>query len=102
MSKALTSWKEIARYLGKGVRTVQRWEAELGLPVRRPKQGERHVVAALPEELDAWIQQALVSRNDLVVRLREENAAVRAENKRLKAENEDLRSKGSSRRDKTP
>jgi hypothetical protein len=31
----LDSWKEIASYLGRGVRTVQRWECEEGLPVHR-------------------------------------------------------------------
>ena len=35
-SAVLSSWKDIARYMGKGVRTVQRWERHLGLPVRRP------------------------------------------------------------------
>ncbi len=30
----LNSWKEIACYLGRGVRTVQRYERDLGLPVR--------------------------------------------------------------------
>lgn len=50
----LTSWKEIASYLGKGVRTVQRWEAEFGLPVRRPGPN-RHVVHASREELDNWL-----------------------------------------------
>jgi hypothetical protein len=34
MSSTLTSWKEIGQYLGKGVRTVQRWEQQMGLPVR--------------------------------------------------------------------
>ena len=33
VDKVFSSWKEIAAYLGKGVRTVQRWEAVLGLPV---------------------------------------------------------------------
>jgi hypothetical protein len=28
----LNSWKEIAAYLNRGIRTVQRWEAELGMP----------------------------------------------------------------------
>jgi hypothetical protein len=50
----LTSWKEIGRYLGKGVRTVQRWERESGLPVRRPLGHPRRAVLALPEELDTW------------------------------------------------
>ena len=35
-SAVLSSWKDIAKYMGKGVRTVQRWERHLGLPVRRP------------------------------------------------------------------
>jgi hypothetical protein len=29
----LNGWKEIAAYVGKGVRTVQRWEKAHGLPV---------------------------------------------------------------------
>jgi hypothetical protein len=32
----LSSWKDIANHLGKGLRTVQRWELEGGLPVHRP------------------------------------------------------------------
>lgn len=51
----LTSWKDIARYLGKGVRTVQRWEQEFGLPVRRPLGSVRNAVLARPSDLDAWI-----------------------------------------------
>ena len=35
-SSVLNSWKEIASYLGRSVRTVQRWEREFGLPVHRP------------------------------------------------------------------
>ena len=31
----LQSWKEIANYFGRGVRTVRRWEKEEGLPVHR-------------------------------------------------------------------
>jgi len=54
MSKILTSWKEIGQYLGKGVRTVQRWEREAGLPVRRQDHPSRPAVLAIPEELDAW------------------------------------------------
>ena len=55
MSIALSSWKEIAAYLGKGVRTVQRWEHQFGLPVRRPS-ARSHVIFAIPEELDAWLK----------------------------------------------
>ncbi len=51
----LSSWKEIAAYVGRGVRTVQRWELILGFPVRRPYQHLRSAVLALPEEIDAWV-----------------------------------------------
>ncbi len=50
-SDRLTGWKEIANYIGKGVRTAQRWEQQFGLPVHRIG-GE--VVFALRSEIDAW------------------------------------------------
>jgi phage terminase Nu1 subunit (DNA packaging protein) len=62
MPKVLTSWKEIAQYLGKGVRTVQRWEQYFGLPVRRPNADCHHAVLALPEELDAWLVERTRTR----------------------------------------
>jgi hypothetical protein len=54
-SQILGSWKEIAAYLGKGVRTVQRWEQLHGLPVRRPNGAPRGVVYSSREELDHWL-----------------------------------------------
>jgi hypothetical protein len=51
----LSGWKEIANYLGKGVRTVQRYEWELQLPVRRPAGKPRGSVIATREELEAWV-----------------------------------------------
>src|ERR1700752_2326255 len=51
----LSGWKDIARYLGKGVRTVQRYERELRLPVRRPSGKARGSVLATRAELDAWV-----------------------------------------------
>ena len=61
-SRTLGSWKEIAAYLGKGVRTVQRWEHQLGLPVRRPDSLNRGVVSATPEELDQWLRSRWTRR----------------------------------------
>jgi len=55
-SPILTSWKEIAQYAGKAVRTVQRWERELDFPVRRTKTGRKSSVLAVPGEIDAWVQ----------------------------------------------
>jgi len=54
----LSGWKEIATYLGKGVRTVQRQERGLGLPVRRPAGRIRAAVVATKAELDGWIAAA--------------------------------------------
>ncbi len=56
-SPLLGSWRQIAAYLGNGVRTVQRWERDLSLPVRRPVPNNQRVVVAVPAELDAWVQQ---------------------------------------------
>jgi hypothetical protein len=55
-SAVLNSWKEIAAYLGRGVRTVQRYEHDLRLPVRRPRGTSRSAVIALTDELDAWLR----------------------------------------------
>jgi hypothetical protein len=51
----LTSWKEIAAYMRAGVRTVQRYEREFGLPVRRPTGKSRGSVMATRAEIDAWV-----------------------------------------------
>ena len=51
------SWKEIAQYMGRGVRTMQRWEHDLGLPVHRPKGKDRSAVLAFAGELDAWLHK---------------------------------------------
>src|SRR3954471_15557227 len=53
-AQRLDSWKEIAAYLRRGSRTVQRWEREEGLPVHRLQHGKLGSVYAYPAELDAW------------------------------------------------
>ena len=50
----LRCWKEIAVYLGCGVRTAQRWERTLGLPIHRPCGGDYRIVAAFVDELRKW------------------------------------------------
>ena len=50
----LDSWKEIAAYLKRGARTVQRWEREEGLPVHRLVHNKLGSVYAYRSELDAW------------------------------------------------
>ena len=51
----LVSWKEIAAYLKRDVRTVQRWERSRGLPLHRLPGGHRRAVYAVRPELDAWL-----------------------------------------------
>jgi hypothetical protein len=71
----MSGWKDIANYLGKGVRTVQRYERALGLPIRRPGKASGYVMAT-KAELDAWTvassdRQAFQPPNSV-----EENAAL--------------------------
>jgi len=51
----LESWGEIASYLRRDIRTVQRWEKEQGLPVRRLLIGKMGQVYAFRSELDRWM-----------------------------------------------
>src|SRR5512140_2466716 len=53
--RIFSSWKEIAAFLGKGVRTVQRWERTMGLPVRRPNGVASNVVVASESDLRRWM-----------------------------------------------
>jgi len=55
--KKLDSWGEIASYLGREVRTVQRWEQTEDLPVHRHEHKKKSTVYAYAGELDAWIKQ---------------------------------------------
>jgi len=54
-SQVLTGWKHIARYLNMGVRTIQRYEGEEELPIRRLTGGPRGTVVATKTELDDWL-----------------------------------------------
>jgi hypothetical protein len=89
----LTSWKEIANHLGKGIRTVQRWEQAIGLPVRRPHGRRNGVVLAHCDEIDAWTRTHFEGRSQSELEaLRKENAALRTENKLLRERAERLSS----------
>jgi len=63
-STVLNSWKEIARYLDRGVRTVQRWEHELNLPVHRIGKGKRSPVYANVSELRFWLSTSEAARKE--------------------------------------
>ncbi|HEY2809409.1 MAG TPA: tetratricopeptide repeat protein [Steroidobacteraceae bacterium] len=50
----LDSWKQIARHLGRSVRTVRRWEQLEDLPVRRHVHTSLASVYAFKAEVEAW------------------------------------------------
>src|ERR1035437_2794521 len=56
--RKLDSWKEIATYIGRSVRTVIRWEQDNGLPVHRLPGGHHPGVFAYPCEIDEWLRSA--------------------------------------------
>jgi TolB-like protein/Tfp pilus assembly protein PilF len=57
--RTLSSWKEIASYLGRTVRTCQRFEIIMGLPVHRLDESPRAHVFAYTRELDAWLSEKI-------------------------------------------
>lgn len=66
-SDRLDSWKEIAVYLGRQVRTVQRWEKQEELPVHRHQHDKFSTVYAYKSELDEWFasRAALAASNNV-------------------------------------
>jgi hypothetical protein len=52
----LDSWKEIASFFGREVRTVQLWEKYEGLPVHRHNHVRRASVRAYRSELSDWLR----------------------------------------------
>src|SRR5215470_7292747 len=55
--RRLESWGEIASYLRREIRTVQRWERNLALPIHRLSVGKNSSVFAYPSELDKWYKE---------------------------------------------
>ena len=55
-SDRLDSWKEIAAYLDRDVRTVVRWEKRESLPVRRHVHNKQATVYASRSEIDTWLK----------------------------------------------
>lgn len=55
----LSSWKEIAAYLDRNVRTCRRWENDLGLPIHRIDERSKSSVFAYKDELDKWLDKRL-------------------------------------------
>lgn len=60
----LDSWKEIATYMRRDVKTVQRWEKREAMPVHRHLHDRLGSVYAFRNELDAWAQNRRLSQPD--------------------------------------
>ena len=71
----LNGWKEISNHIERGVRTAQRWESLLGMPVHRPALKDRSAVVAFSDELDGWLSRSSPDARDecLAVSDKEEN-----------------------------
>jgi hypothetical protein len=68
--RRLDSWKEIAMFFRREVRTVQRWERFEGLPVRRLFHRQASSVYAFASELNSWLEtRSLTSANSKVVKI---------------------------------
>jgi hypothetical protein len=70
----LNTWKEIANYMGMGVRTVQRYEELYGLPVRRINgrrsgRGNHSPVISTRSEIDAWFTARGAKGDKLLLKL---------------------------------
>jgi hypothetical protein len=65
--KILNGWKQISNHLDRGVRTAQRWEVLLGMPVHRPALKDRSAVVAFSDELESWLSRTPTeARNECV------------------------------------
>lgn len=69
-SMRVDSWKHIAHYFRRDIRTVQRWEQQEGLPVHRHSHRKSSSVYAIRRELNAWWSSRDVSSDDGKVQTR--------------------------------
>jgi adenylate cyclase len=59
----LEGWKQIAAYLKRDVRTIQRWERAEQFPVRRQMHRKLGSVLAYKDEVNRWIEQRCSLQN---------------------------------------
>ena len=76
----LSGWKDIANYMGKGVRTVQRYGRALSLPVRRVSGHPRGAVIATKSDLDSWIRSSATEQESINRSQKALNAAQESRN----------------------
>jgi len=74
----LDFWKEIAKYLNRNVRTVQRWEALESMPIHRHLHAKSGSVYAFRSELDAWRKERSFCRPSACDRTRHTQSSEKA------------------------
>ncbi len=97
--RILNGWKEISNHIERGVRTAQRWEALLGMPVHRPALKDRSAVVAFTDELDGWITRNVLDtpdangegRNESLARLHDNMNSLARHTAQLEAQTKALR-----------
>jgi len=67
LQERLSTWKEIAVYLDCDVRTCQRWERKLALPVHRfDPDSSKTRVFAYESELDEWLKKDFQTKSSRI------------------------------------
>ena len=93
--RLLTSWREIADFVGRSERTVRRWVEFYDFPIHRNDRG----VHAKSREIDEWMATPLSFRSDLdLTANRRWNADLRMDAKEAVARSRDLRKQAQSER----
>lgn len=82
--KRLDSWKAIAEFLGRSLRTVQRWHELNGLPVHHFG-GSKGSVFAYEEEIDEWLAGLAEYSGISHLKAKEEQGAARRVSQELTA-----------------
>jgi len=68
----LNGWKQISDHIERGVRTAQRWESMLGMPVHRPALKDGSVVVAFSDELERWLRRTPPDTREKCVAIQDE------------------------------
>ncbi|MGH9514581.1 MAG: hypothetical protein ACRD3P_02765 [Terriglobales bacterium] len=71
----LQGWKEIAAELDRSVRTVQRWEQKMNLPVHKLGSGGGAPVFAFKDELHSWLRAKADDRKNTKIARPSKNAS---------------------------
>src|SRR5581483_4478263 len=77
----LHSWKEVAQYVGRSPRTIQRWERDLGFPVHRPPA----VRSLTPSSVPADVQSIPADAQPLLLCIADDRQSLRVRKAFLEA-----------------